>query len=704
MATPGSPGTKRTLDESTAQVADPKRQRTDTNDDGTGDVKFEDAPAATATGVPPPPPAAADGIDESQLNLTGIGPKDDPISVARRLTTARRYLASQTHPVIIPSYSTWFNLSTIHPLERRSLPEFFNSRNRSKVPAIYKDYRDFMINTYRLNPSEYLTVTACRRNLAGDVCAIMRVHAFLEQWGLINYQIDVDTRPAPLAPPFTGHFRILVDTPRGLAPLHPGTKPKSTTTTTSNNTTGPAATPSGGAELRKDILQTDPSQPGKPETRVTEETASAIVGEASTSVEEGAGGGEGEDGPTVTITPCSTCGTTTTTTRYSSLKSRGTFSVCVACYSEGRFPSTLNSGDFVRLSSGPYAHSSDDGWSEQETLLLLEGIEMWDEDWDKVANHVGSRTKEQCIVHFLQLPIEDPFLEATQKDLGPLQYAKTPFSKADNPILSVMAFLAATVDRDVAAAAAGRSIEELEKGLRKKAKEAGEKKKETNGTVGEEKEDGSSTEKGKEKEVEKEDESGEKEKESEEMDVDGAKEDGAAEKEKDKDKEGEGERGSSDSIKETKDSSTTSPRNNVEKAAAIALGSAAAKAHILALEEDATLHSLVTSVIEAQVRKLELKMAYFDQLESLVEVERRGVEQGKQQLYEDRLKCSRVMFEVQALHARAKQGQQQAAAISQQEMGHMLQGAGAINRPQAVAQPGPAPVVPEDQTVTLATQ
>ena len=46
-----------------------------------------------------------------------------------------------------------------------------------------------MIDTYRLNPTEYLTSTACRRNLAGDVCAIMRCHAFLEQWGLINYQV-----------------------------------------------------------------------------------------------------------------------------------------------------------------------------------------------------------------------------------------------------------------------------------------------------------------------------------------------------------------------------------------------------------------------------------------------------------------------------------------------------------------------------------
>ena len=103
--------------------------------------------------------------------------------------SARSHLIEQTHAIILPSYSAWFDMHQIHNLEKKALPEFFNSRNRSKTPAVYKDYRDFMINTYRLNPSEYLTVTACRRNLAGDVCAIMRVHAFLEQWGLINYQV-----------------------------------------------------------------------------------------------------------------------------------------------------------------------------------------------------------------------------------------------------------------------------------------------------------------------------------------------------------------------------------------------------------------------------------------------------------------------------------------------------------------------------------
>lgn len=102
---------------------------------------------------------------------------------------AGRYLSQQTQEVIVPSYAAWFSLTKIHEIEHKSLPEFFNLKNRSKTPTVYKDYRDFMVNTYRLNPTEYLTVTACRRNLAGDVCAIIRVHSFLEQWGLINYQV-----------------------------------------------------------------------------------------------------------------------------------------------------------------------------------------------------------------------------------------------------------------------------------------------------------------------------------------------------------------------------------------------------------------------------------------------------------------------------------------------------------------------------------
>lgn len=143
------------------------------------DAKVEDVDAEKdAVGESQETPAAATGTDGQTAQ-----------SKSALEATANSHLIAQTHQIILPSYSTWFDMHTIHALEKKSLPEFFNSRNRSKTPAVYKDYRDFMINTYRLNPVEYLTVTACRRNLAGDVCAIMRVHAFLEQWGLINYQV-----------------------------------------------------------------------------------------------------------------------------------------------------------------------------------------------------------------------------------------------------------------------------------------------------------------------------------------------------------------------------------------------------------------------------------------------------------------------------------------------------------------------------------
>lgn len=143
-----------------------------------------------------------DAVDEEADSGEDNDDEDPAQLEATRLRLeeqARKYLAAQTHEVVIPSYAAWFDMSKIHPVERRALPEFFNSRHRSKTPAIYKDYRDFMINTYRLRPSEYLTVTACRRNLAGDVCAIMRVHAFLEQWGLINYQVTFSSNLTPVS-------------------------------------------------------------------------------------------------------------------------------------------------------------------------------------------------------------------------------------------------------------------------------------------------------------------------------------------------------------------------------------------------------------------------------------------------------------------------------------------------------------------------
>ena len=57
-------------------------------------------------------------------------------------------------------------------------------------------------------------------------------------------------------------------------------------------------------------------------------------------------------------------------------------------------------------------------WTDQETLLLFEALEMYKDDWNKVSEHIGSRTQDECILHFLKLPIEDPFLDEDAAPLG----------------------------------------------------------------------------------------------------------------------------------------------------------------------------------------------------------------------------------------------------------------------------------------------
>ena len=99
-------------------------------------------------------------------------------------------------------------------------------------------------------------------------------------------------------------------------------------------------------------------------------------------------------------------------------------------------------------------------WTDQETLLLLEALDMYKDDWNKVSEHVGSRTQDECILHFLRLPIEDPFIDDDfgGGHLGPLAFQPVPFSQTGNPIMSTVAFIASVVDPRVASAAAKAAL------------------------------------------------------------------------------------------------------------------------------------------------------------------------------------------------------------------------------------------------------
>ena len=88
-----------------------------------------------------------------------------------------------------------------------------------------------------------------------------------------------------------------------------------------------------------------------------------------------------------------------------------------------------------------------------------QGLELFKDDWNKVSGHVTTRSQDECILHFLRLPIEDPYLEDTPGEkLGPLAYQPIPFSQQGNPVMSTVAFLASVVDPRVAAAAAKSAL------------------------------------------------------------------------------------------------------------------------------------------------------------------------------------------------------------------------------------------------------
>ena len=120
---------------------------------------------------------------------------DQPQEMPNRQILPPQNFVPKLEPVKIPEVAKWFNIDEIHEIEKVSLPEFFNGKFPSKTPEIYKKYRNFIINLYRQSPNTYLTATACRRYLSGDVNGIMHLHSFLQKWGLINFKLEPKYKP-----------------------------------------------------------------------------------------------------------------------------------------------------------------------------------------------------------------------------------------------------------------------------------------------------------------------------------------------------------------------------------------------------------------------------------------------------------------------------------------------------------------------------
>ncbi|KAL1903013.1 SWI/SNF and RSC complex subunit Ssr2 [Sporothrix stenoceras] len=612
----------------------------------TGEANGEaNGAAATEGGAAAAAEGAAAGEDGASAGAANSTKSKETVENA-----AREHLITQTHAIILPSYSTWFDMNKIHAIERKALPEFFNSRNRSKTPHVYKDYRDFMINTYRLNPIEYLTVTACRRNLAGDVCAIMRVHAFLEQWGLINYQVDYEQRPSHVGPPFTGHFKIIADTPRGLQPWQPAADPvvvgnKKHADTDARAAASVAPKSELNLEVGRNIYEANARgakvaggsaapAAGKAEAKTNGEAAngSAAAGAGATtngtqngtpapSSASAAGAEDLTKKPSVKVN-CHLCGIDCTRIYYHNPQAEGNpraqYDLCPSCYLEGRMAGNQTSAQYIRMENPTYSSilDRDAPWSDAELVRLLEGIERFDDDWGQVADHVGTRTREECVLQFLQLDIESKYLDSEVNESGPVGLSimggsggRLPFNQADNPVMSVIGFLASLADPASTAAAANKSLDELKRGLQKKLEAGGE-------------EESASGDKEKEKEVKGDDDA---------MDVDGQR--------------------STDLTLTTKTTTTTTTTTTLSSAqqniANLPLASIGARAGGLASHEEREMTRLVSAAVNVTLQKMELKLKYFNEMESILQAERRELERARQQLFLDRLSFKRRVREVQ---------------------------------------------------------
>ena len=441
---------------------------------------------------------------------------------------------------------------------------------------------------------------------------------------LILWKIDPDTRPSAIGPPFTGHFRTIADTPRGLQAFQPAAKsiatPGKPFEGTERALSGASPSKAGqNLEIRrnfydqsgKDIMAGSKDKQANGEEGATNGAAST---ESGTKIME-----ELAKEPKKPV-HCFSCGIDCTRIRHHYSKTTPNvagaaapkkYDICSNCFQCGRVPTTHSPHDFTTIENPDYTAipDRDAPWTDSEMLLLLEGLDQFDDDWDEIADHVKTRTREECVLRFLQLEIEDPYLEselngAGTATLGALNNGRVPFTQADNPVMSVVAFLAGMSEPSVAAAAAGKFTVEVRKNLRNRLE---------NGMGG------ASQQKGKEKEGVKSEDS---------MEVDTAMSPQA------------------DANNQIATSNHQQQQQPIS-APTMAMAATAARATGLASHEEREMSRIVSATVNLTLQKFELKLQQYSEIEATLQAERRELERGRQQLFLDRLAFKKRVREVE---------------------------------------------------------
>uniref|UniRef100_A0A1D1Z7J1 SWI/SNF complex subunit SWI3D n=1 Tax=Anthurium amnicola TaxID=1678845 RepID=A0A1D1Z7J1_9ARAE len=326
----------------------------------------EQPPASDAAGAAGP--RESQGAGEQLVGVDGVpDPVDEPVVDAE--FEAVRSRGSNVH--VVPTHAGWFSWEKIHALEERTMTSFFNGRSEKRTSDFYVKIRNSIMEKFHNDPQTEVELKHLSEFEIGDLDARQEVMEFLDHWGLINFH------------PF----------------------PPSTSDTSTSNAEGIAKTPSLSERLYlfetvqpaqhlapKRVELSAPAMPPRlfPESAMADDLVRP-------------------EGPSVEY-HCNSCSADCSRKRYHCQK-QADFDLCTDCYNDGKFGSGMTPADFILMEPAEVPGTGGGSWTDQETLLLLEALELYKENWNEIAEHVATKTKAQCMLHFVQMPIEDVFLE-----------------------------------------------------------------------------------------------------------------------------------------------------------------------------------------------------------------------------------------------------------------------------------------------------
>ncbi|KAJ4766320.1 SWI/SNF complex subunit SWI3C [Rhynchospora pubera] len=486
--------------------------------------------------------------------------------------------------LVVPAHSEWFSPTTVHRLERQVVPHFFSGKSPSHTPEKYVSLRNKIISKYLDNPTRRLAFGECQALVSSntELYDLSRIVRFLDNWGIINYlalgSVHRGLRMAASLlkeDPGTGELQLVTAPLKSIDSLILFDRPK--------------------CSLK------------------TEELAMLSTSSASSSrlldLDNGLADLDGKIREKLSGNSCSYCQVPLPGLHYRSQK-EADIALCLNCFHESKYIAGHSTIDFIRTDSKREPLDSEsDSWTDQETLLLLEAIEKYNDRWNEIAEHVGTKSKAQCIQHFIRLPVEVGFLEnidvpgiaqseRMEREAPSSSYvpngetsgvsqhdaqeaSKFPFADAPNPVMSLVAFLASSIGPRVAAACANAALCVLTK------------------------EDSRSNSDGTHTEA--------------------------------------GNHGPHPNMHNSTDRSTDDSLNplspeGVKYAASCGLSAAAVKAKLFADQEEREIQRLSATVINHQLKRLELKLKQFAEIETLLLKECEQVDKLRQRISAERVR------------------------------------------------------------------